>query len=35
MVATGPYRFLRHPGYAVTLAETLLLPLAFGSWHLA
>jgi methyltransferase len=29
-VATGPYRLLRHPNYAVTLAETLLLPLAFG-----
>lgn len=30
VVAQGPYRFLRHPNYAVTLAETLLLPLAFG-----
>ena len=30
MVATGPYRLLRHPNYAVTLAETLLVPLAFG-----
>jgi methyltransferase len=30
IVATGPYRLLRHPNYAVTLAETLLLPLAFG-----
>lgn len=30
MVATGPYRLLRHPNYAVTLAETLLLPLVFG-----
>jgi len=30
IVARGPYRFLRHPNYAVTLAETLLLPLAFG-----
>lgn len=30
VVATGPYRLLRHPNYAVTLAETLLLPLAFG-----
>jgi methyltransferase len=29
VVAKGPYRFLRHPNYAVTLAETLLLPLAF------
>lgn len=30
VVARGPYRILRHPNYAVTLAETLLLPLAFG-----
>jgi methyltransferase len=30
MVKTGPYRLLRHPNYAVTLAETLFLPLAFG-----
>ena len=30
VVDQGPYRFLRHPNYAVTLAETLLLPLAFG-----
>jgi methyltransferase len=30
IVAKGPYRFLRHPNYAVTLAETLLLPIAFG-----
>jgi methyltransferase len=30
IVTRGPYRFMRHPNYAVTLAETLLLPLAFG-----
>jgi methyltransferase len=30
IVRRGPYRFVRHPNYAVTLAETLLLPLAFG-----
>jgi methyltransferase len=30
IVTRGPYRFIRHPNYAVTLAETLLLPLAFG-----
>jgi methyltransferase len=30
IVIRGPYRFLRHPNYAVSLAETLLLPLAFG-----
>ncbi len=30
IVIRGPYRLVRHPNYAVTLAETLLLPLAFG-----
>lgn len=35
VVARGPYRVLRHPNYAVTLAETLLLPLAFGQLALA
>ena len=31
----GPYRYLRHPNYAVTIAETLLLPLVFGAVALA
>lgn len=31
----GPYRFLRHPIYAVVMAEIALLPLAFGAWRLA
>lgn len=35
VVVRGPYRFLRHPNYAVTLAETFLLPLAFGEVALA
>jgi len=30
VIARGPYRLLRHPNYAVSLAETLILPLAFG-----
>jgi len=30
IVVRGPYRLVRHPNYAVTLAETFLLPLAFG-----
>jgi methyltransferase len=34
-VRRGPYRLLRHPNYAVTLAETFLLPLAFGAVALA
>ena len=35
VVARGPYRFIRHPNYAVTIAETLVLPLAFGAVALA
>jgi len=31
IVTSGPYRFVRHPNYALTYAETLLLPLAFGA----
>jgi len=35
IVSRGPYRFFRHPNYVVTLAETMLLPLAFGQFALA
>jgi len=31
VVRVGPYRYLRHPNYAVTIAETCLLPLVFGA----
>jgi methyltransferase len=31
VVVRGPYRYLRHPNYAVTIIETLVLPLAFGA----
>lgn len=31
----GPYRWLRHPIYAVVVAEIALLPLAFGAWRIA
>ncbi len=31
VVARGPYRYLRHPNYAVTIIEILVLPLAFGA----
>ena len=31
----GPYRFLRHPNYAIVVAEIALLPLAFGAWKIA
>lgn len=35
LVKRGPYRFINHPNYVITLVETLLLPLAFGAWGLA
>jgi methyltransferase len=35
LVARGPYRWIRHPNYAVTIAETFLLPLVFGAWPIA
>jgi len=35
LVACGPYRFVRHPVYAVVIAEIALLPLAFGAWRIA
>ena len=35
LVLSGPYRYMRHPNYAVTIAETLLLPTAFGAFALA
>jgi methyltransferase len=31
----GPYRYVAHPNYAVTLIETFVLPLAFGALALA
>ena len=34
VVKVGPYRLLKHPNYAVTLAETLLLPSVFGAFAL-
>jgi len=33
--ARGPYRFVRHPIYALVAAEIALLPLAFGAWRIA
>jgi methyltransferase len=35
VVRRGPYKFIRHPNYVITLIETMLLPLAFGAWGLA
>ncbi|HEX2841646.1 isoprenylcysteine carboxylmethyltransferase family protein [Hyphomicrobium sp.] len=34
IVRQGPYKFIHHPNYAVTIAETLLLPAVFGAWAL-
>lgn len=31
LIATGPYRYLRHPNYVVVAAEIAVLPLAFGA----
>jgi len=30
LVRSGPYRFLRHPNYAIVIGEIAALPLAFG-----
>jgi len=35
LVAKGPFRFLRHPNYAIVAAEIAVLPLAFGLWQAA
>ncbi len=32
IVRRGPYKFIRHPNYAVTITETFLLPALFGAW---
>jgi methyltransferase len=31
IVRRGPYHFIRHPNYAVTITETFLLPMVFGA----
>ena len=35
LVARGPYRYMRHPNYAIVAGEILVLPLAFGAAALA
>jgi methyltransferase len=35
LVRRGPYRWLRHPNYAIVAAELAVLPLAFGLWKIA
>jgi methyltransferase len=32
VVATGPYRFVRHPNYVAVFVELLALPLVHGAW---
>jgi methyltransferase len=34
VVRAGPYRFVRHPNYWVTVVETFLLPAVFGAYAL-
>lgn len=35
LVRRGPYRYLRHPNYAVVVLEIAILPLVFGAWVIA
>lgn len=35
LVRRGPYKFMRHPNYAVVIGEIALLPLSFGAWAIA
>lgn len=35
LVRHGPFRWLRHPNYAVVTGEIAVLPLAFGAWEIA
>jgi methyltransferase len=35
LVRRGPFRFMRHPNYAVVVGEIAVLPLAFGAWQIA
>lgn len=35
LVRSGPYRFLRHPNYAVVVGEIAALPLVFGQLYVA
>lgn len=35
IVRRGPYRWLRHPNYAIVAAEIAVLPLVFGAWPIA
>jgi methyltransferase len=32
VVVAGPYRYVRHPNYAIVIAELVFLPLGHGCW---
>ena len=34
-VTKGPYRYMRHPNYAIVCAEIAVVPLMFGAWQVA
>ena len=34
-ITHGPYRFMKHPNYAVVIAEIAVAPLIFGAWEIA
>ncbi|MBV8637012.1 MAG: hypothetical protein JO322_02945 [Candidatus Eremiobacteraeota bacterium] len=35
LVRRGPYRFMKHPNYAIVALEIAVLPFAFGAWRVA
>ena len=35
LVRLGPYRFIRHPNYAIVVAEIFVLPMVFGLYAYA
>lgn len=35
LVRRGPYRWMRHPNYAIVGAEIVILPLVFGAWEIS
>lgn len=35
LISDGPYRFMRHPNYAIVMAEIYVLPMVFGLYAYA
>lgn len=35
LVKKGPYRFMKHPNYAVVMGEIICVPMIFGWWSIA